>query len=229
MSFKLKIPEEHFSIMKDILNLDENQKKIIVTKFKIYKPLKYDEDIQAIEEFKDFPNIFELIITLFRLYQNLQEDHIVKDVDDFISEITNSFIEQIGSESYKDIDDKIQSMKQFFKDLLTADTPFFYFEKATKLLLERSKLVESTRIITDIRPVFKEEIIESPDYCLITHNLRILYNKNIRNEKKAYFALDHQDLIQLKLQIERALKKEEELHKLCQKAGLEIYEVKKSL
>jgi len=225
MSFQLRIPEEHLGIIKKILNLDEKQKKVIYDKFKLYKPSKLGEDIQRVEEFKDFPEIFEVIILLFRLYHNLLEDQTIKDIDDFISQLVNSFIEQNESEKYEDTDNEIQSMKQFFKELLTIDTPFFYFEKAIKLLFERSKLVESTRIITDIRPVFKEQDIESPDYSLITHNLRIFYIKDLNNKKKAFFALDHQDLIQLRSQIERALEKEEELQKLCQKAGLEIFEV----
>ena len=225
MSFKLSIPEEHLSKIKKILNLDEKQKKVIYDKFKIYKPSKFGEDLQRIEEFKDFPEIFELIFLLFRLYHNLLEEQIIKDYDDFVSQIINSFIEQNESERYKDTDNEIQSMKQFFKELITADTPFFYFEKAIKLLLERSKLIETIRIITDIRPVFKEHDIEAPDYCLITHNLRILYSEDLDNSKKTFFALDHQDLIQLRSQIERALEKEEELQKLCQKAGLEIFEV----
>ena len=116
-------------------------------------------------------------------------------------------------------------MKEFFKDLLTIEAPIFYFEKAVKLLLERSKLIESTRIITDIRPVFKEQNIESPEYCLITHILRILYTTESDDEKKAYFTLDHQDLVDLHSQIGRAFEKEKELQKLCQKAGLEIFEV----
>lgn len=225
MSFQLRIPEEHLGIIKKILNLDEKQKKVIYDKFKLYKPSKFGEDIQRVEEFKDFPEIFEVIILLFRLYHNLLEDQTIKDIDDFISQLINSFIEQNESEVYKDADNEIQSMKQFFKELLTADTPFFYFEKAIKLLLERSKLVETFRIITDIRPVFKEYDIGSPDYCLITHNLRILYTEDLNNSKTTFFAINHQDLIQLRTQIDRALEKEEELQKLCQKAGLEIFEV----
>lgn len=223
LSFQLGIPAEHLDIFKKILNLDEKQKKEIYDKFKIYKPSKYDEDIQGIEEFKDFPEIFGLIIIIFRLYHNLLEDQIIEDIDDFLSKLINSLIKQNKTEKFEDT--KIQSMKQFFKKLLEIETPLFYFEKAIKLLLERSKLIENTRIITDLRPVFKEQNIEPPDYCLITHNLRILYTTESSKKKKAYFALDHQDLIDLQSQIERAFRKEKELQKLCQKVDLEIFEV----
>jgi len=225
MSFELGIPLDYLPIMKKIFELTKIQKKIIYTKFKTYKPLKFDEEIQPIEEIKDFPEIFDLIVTLYRLYHDLLMDQIVIDVDDFINHLANSLLRQFKSEKIDDFDLKIQSLKQFFKELLTIDTPFFYFQKATNLLRERSKLLLKTRIISDIRPVFKEETIEAPNYCLITHNLRIQYSKEFNLKKKIFFALDHQDLIDLQKQIERALEKEGELKKLCQNIGLEIFEV----
>ncbi len=227
MPFELKIPEDQLPIMKKIFDLTKNQKKIIFTKLKTYKPLKYGEEIQSIEEIEDFPEIFDLIITLYRLYYTLLGDQMVEDTDDFSHQLSNDFIKQVKSESIEDIDkNKIQSLIQFFEEILKKDTTLFYYIKAINLLLERSKLIQNTRIISDIRPVFEEETIESPNYCLITHNLRIQYTKGIlKNNKKTIFALDHQDLINLQKQIERALEKEEELQKLCQKAGLEIFEV----
>jgi hypothetical protein len=226
MTFEFRIPPIHLPIIKKIFNLTENQKKIIYTKFKTYKPLKFDEKIQPIEEIKDFPEIFDIIVVIYRLYHELLEDQIIEDIDDFTIQLSNDFIKQIKSEIIEDFDTKIDSFKQFFKELVTLDTPVFYFQKAINLLRERSKLILKTRIISDIRPIFKEETIDSPNYCLITHNLRIQYSKETKfNPKRVFFALDHQDLINLQKQIERALEKEEELKKLCQKVGLEIFEV----
>ncbi len=226
MAFELIIPLDDLPILRTILNLDKDQKKVITIQFKAYRPLKYyGEGIQSIEGFEEFPTIFKLLITLYRLSQNLLEDKRVKDIDDFISQLINSFIKQLKSKNYQfdeDFDDKIKSMKQFLKSLLGTETFLFYFHKAHNLLIERSKLILSTRIITDIRPVFKEEKIDYPNYCLITHNLKIDYSKGRKNLKKTFYALDHQDLVQLQKQIERALKKEAEMHKLCKNAGLDI-------
>lgn len=225
MSFELGIPPEKLPIMEKIFNLTENQKKIIYTKFKTYRPLKYGEEIPPIDEIEDFPEVFDLITTLYRLYHDLLEEQLIEDIDDLILQLSNDFINQIKSESTEDFNIKIQSLKQFFKELLTTDTPFFYFQKATNLLRERSKLILKTRIISDLRPIFKEETIDSPNYCLITHNLRIQYSMEFNKRRKVFFALDHQDLINFQKQIERALEKEEELKKLCQKVGLEVFEV----
>lgn len=228
MSYDLRIPKDQIPIMKKVLNLNNKQKEIILSQCHSYKPLKAGEKVQPIEDFEDFPKIFDFIITLVKLYHITHEDQLFESVDDFISQLTNSFIEQLKYENFQfenDFDDKIKSMKIFSKKILTEETNLFYHEKAFNLLLERSRLMLSSRIITDIRPVFKEEKIESPNYCVITHNLKIQYSKGLLEKKKAYYALDHQDLIQLQSQIERALSKEVEMQKFCQKAGLNILEV----
>ena len=228
MSFELRIPVEDIPKMIIFLRLDDNQKEIILNQCDSYRPLKVGEKIQPIEDFDDFPIIFDLVINLFKLYHRLHEDQIFEDVDAFITQLTSSFIEQLKSKNYQfeeDFDDKIRSMKQFVKKFLTRDTLIFYYEKAMYLLFERSKLMLNSRIITDLRPVFKEEKIDPPKYCLIMHNLKIEYSKGLKEKEKVFYALDHQDLIQLHSQIERALKKEVEMQKLCKKVGLNILEV----
>ena len=228
MSFLITIPKDQIPLMKKILDLNENQKKIIVDQFKSFKSSNFEDKVKPIEELEDFPLIFDLLIILFRLNQNLQEDQIFKYVDEFIYNLTEDFVQKLKSENYQfesNFDEKFQSMKKFLKDLLAMDTFLFYVEKARSLLIERSRLIRNTRIITDIRPVFREEKIDSPNYCVITHNLKVEYSKDLENTKKAYYALDHQDLIQLQKHIERALEKESEMRKLCQKAGMDVLEV----
>jgi len=228
MSYELGIPKDQIPVMKRVLNLNDKQKEIILSQCHDYKPLKASQKFQPIEDFEDFPEIFDLVITLFKLYHATHDDQIFESVDDFLSQLTNSFIDQLKSENFQfenDFDDKFKSMKIFIKKILTKDSNLFYYEKAFNLLLERSRLMVSSRIITDIRPVFKEEKIEAPNYCVITHNLKIQYFKGLYEKKKNFYALDHQDLIHLQSQIERALEKEVEMQKFCQKAGLDILEV----
>ena len=120
--------------------------------------------------------------------------------------------------------DKIPLLEQFLIEILNTDTQIYYFEKAKSLLRDRSKLIVDMRILSDLRPVFKDDKIEPPEYCVITHNLRITYIKE-RERKKAIFALDQEDLSKLQLQIKRALEKDSELHTIAKKSGLEVFEV----
>ncbi len=176
MAFKLRIPPEYLPEMKMILNLDSNNKGSILSKLHEYKPSIYNRDILSLEEFKEFPEITKLLVSLFKLYHSLQDEQRVKDIDDFVSQLIDSFLDQTDIEEN---DERLIPTKIFLRDFLISDLPLFYFEKAINLLIERSKLIEHTRIISDVRPIFKEDNIEYPNYCLIIHNLRIQYSKDL--------------------------------------------------
>ena len=98
MSFLITIPKDQIPLMKKILDLNENQKKIIVDQFKSFKSSNFEDKVKPIEELEDFPLIFDLLIILFRLNQNLQEDQIFKDVDEFIYNLTEDFVQKLKSE-----------------------------------------------------------------------------------------------------------------------------------
>jgi hypothetical protein len=231
MEFKLKIPERDLPILLKILALNDIQKEVLLNKFKNLKTTTKSqkiEEIGSVEGFNDILIILEELITLFILYQSLLDDQIVKTIEDFVSLLLEPFKEDYKLKNQnlqEDFEIKIQSMNNFLKTILTSNNSLFLIEKSKRLLGERAKLIGNTRIITDIRPVFKEEKIDEPNNCLIIHNLRIEYTKDFRSQKRTYYALDHQDLIDLQTQIKRALEKEEEMKKICQKAGLTCLEV----
>lgn len=227
MAIKLRIPEKRIPILKRILELDEKKKKILLDRFKSFKikieSIENLEKIAPVENFDDFSLIFKELLSIFKLYQNLHSDRLVEDIDDFIHQFTRSLVEEyklIQEHIIEDFDNKVQLMGEFFSEIFTSNKYLYYIEKAKKLLIERAKLIGNTRIITDIRPIFKEEKIGKPEYSLIIHNLRIEYTKDFKNMERSFFALDHQDLIKLQEQIKRALDKEEEMQEICKKMGL---------
>lgn len=226
MISRIKIPKRAFPIMIKILDLEENQKEFLENQFKNLKPtiaMDFLNNIQPLEGFDDFRIILQELIVYYSLFYHLQEDNLVSDLEDFILNLKASFIEEyesIDKPKADDFDAKVQSMGKFLKKILTSNEVLYFIEKARHLLTEQSRLIENTRIITDLRPVFEEKKIKYPLYCVIFHNLRIEYSKDLGTNEKAFFTLDHNDLIQLQKQIDRALKKEEEMQKLCEKSGL---------
>ena len=227
MAFAFRRPNKKRPIITRILELDDVQKNTLLEKFKSFKTtsLTYDayEDIPPVEGFDDFQSIFIELLFIFKLFQNLQEDQLVKDLDDFIQKFVNSFVEEYKLEkepTIEDFDLKVLKLQEFLGLILASNENLYYIERARKLLIERGRLVGNTRIITDIRPIFKEEKIDEPEYCLIIHNLRIEYTKDFKNTQRSFYALDHEDLIHLQEQIKRALDKEQEMSKICKKAGL---------
>ncbi|MCX6234783.1 MAG: hypothetical protein NT175_08675 [Bacteroidetes bacterium] len=80
--------------------------------------------------------------------------------------------------------------------------------KAFSLLMEYEKTYVESRIITDIRPVFTDDLEENIDMGVIVHNLRIEYHKGQSTHEEIFIALDSDDLRELKERVIRAEKKE---------------------
>ncbi|MFW5886139.1 MAG: hypothetical protein ACOCUL_00140 [Bacteroidota bacterium] len=82
--------------------------------------------------------------------------------------------------------------------------------KAYQLFSENARIYRNSRVMTDIRLLFNDELDSNPRSGLILHQLKIEY---VENEKpKSFFvSLDREDLVSLSENFQRALKKEESI------------------
>lgn len=78
--------------------------------------------------------------------------------------------------------------------------------KAWTLISDHDKLYLSSRIFTDIRPVFEDDVAEPMLASLVMHSLKITLRVNGKSES-IYIAVDNQDLMELKNTVDRAIKK----------------------
>jgi len=84
--------------------------------------------------------------------------------------------------------------------------------KALSLQTEYYNTFCNARIITDVRPVFDDDIDKQIETGIIVHNLKIDYHKGgVEDHKEFFVALDNNDLKKLKEQIIRAEKKEKSI------------------
>jgi hypothetical protein len=84
--------------------------------------------------------------------------------------------------------------------------------------LDHERVYLESRILTDIRTVFKE-YKEQPIGAVVVHNLKITYRQN-DNEKEFFVALDGSDLLNLSQEIARAETKAKEIKMLLEKAEI---------
>jgi hypothetical protein len=84
--------------------------------------------------------------------------------------------------------------------------------KAFKLAHEDDFVYLESRIITDIRLVFNDNLVETKRSALIIHRLHIGFREN-KDFSELFLTLNSSDLRELKEDIERALKKEELIKK----------------
>ncbi len=89
--------------------------------------------------------------------------------------------------------------------------------KAKELQAESERTFCDARIITDVRPVFGENIEDSPA-MIIVHTLKIGFHES--GHKDIYVALDAGDIANLKKTLQRAEDKANKLKAILDKAGL---------
>jgi hypothetical protein len=91
--------------------------------------------------------------------------------------------------------------------------------RAHSVLLENACTYSSTRIISDIRAVFGDDVASEPQAALIVHMLNVIYYSAGRRETIAV-ALDEKDVDQLIATLERARAKGNTLRGTIEKTGV---------
>ncbi|THU34211.1 hypothetical protein FAM09_24645 [Niastella caeni] len=146
----------------------------------------------------------DLYITLYSLgsFRGYRGE---KYTDEELAEaIKESFIAQKGDILKDEEKDRLYGNLVFLlKSVLKLQMTF----KAFSLASERESVYRDARIVTDIRPLFNENLSDKGRYGLVTHQLKLTTEEN--DESVDYFfGLSLSDLKKLKEQIERAIDKE---------------------
>jgi hypothetical protein len=92
-------------------------------------------------------------------------------------------------------------------------------KKAKELQQEAQRLLLDARILTDLRPVFGEDIGENPTAFILTHTLKLHYHESGKH-REFFVALDEQDIASLKKMSERAQKKTVVLKRIVAASGI---------
>jgi hypothetical protein len=104
-------------------------------------------------------------------------------------------------------------------ELLSFEVSLGITSKALEVMRQHQKVFCNARILSDLRPVFKEQVDEGPAAAVIIHNLRIAYHAPDDIEE-FFVAMSRENLLNLRAVIERALKKEESLRKFVDSISL---------
>ena len=84
---------------------------------------------------------------------------------------------------------------------------------------ESNNVFLSSRIITDIRPIFSLNINETPKAGVVIHNLHIHFSSSDEGaHRDVYFALDSADILALEGLIKRAKDREASLKMIFDKS-----------
>ncbi len=144
------------------------------------------------------------------------------NAEDFI----NSLAAGLGSLPDKDWDagdrNGWANVSGQLRNLLASDTAVTSSVKANELLEDQQLLLCKSRVITDMRAVF-DDSAQSMKGILPYHTIVLRCHEG-SNDRDIYVAVDLDDLILLRQQLERAEQKEKVLRSALQSAGLTLLE-----
>jgi hypothetical protein len=96
---------------------------------------------------------------------------------------------------------------------------FITAAKTTDIMFANERTHNAARIITEVRPVFDEDLEAPPLAAVVVHQLELSYFEN-GETKTFYTVLDDGDLEQLKSVVERAQQKSSSIQTFFDKAGI---------
>ncbi|SRR6266851_239148 len=112
-------------------------------------------------------------------------------------------------------------MKNDLVDLLSLDATLGVTAKALDVMTQHQRTFVKARILTDLRPVFKDNVNEPPAAAVIVHTLQIVFHKN-EEHKEFFVAMDSSDLESLDRLIERARRKGASLEAVAANSKLTV-------
>lgn len=216
MKFRFRMPEEAVKNLLKFISLPKERKDKYIFLINSILPVFTKETIKDLpdlskEEKKDFLDFLNMFISLYINFYNSGQI-----IDDFIDDVI------IRSIRKEDKDFQISDdLKFYIEKILEMEATLGIYAKNVFLSDENQNIFFESRIITDIRHVFYNDVLKLPDFAFVQHKLKIIYLES-KGIKEKFFTLDLKDLIDLKNLIERAISKEKTLEKLSKRNNIKL-------
>ncbi len=115
----------------------------------------------------------------------------------------------------------LERLKQNLVALLEVEGSLAVVSKAVNVVTEQDRIFSQARVVTDLRPVFREDPGASPLAAAVLHTLRIHFHQN--GELKSFFvAMDDEDVRSLKEALDRAQRKSATLRGVADSAKIPV-------
>ena len=197
MAINLRVPEPVQDGIKQLANLDETAVESLLSVLQEQKPVfSPPQLIQQIENTAPSLSSEEVNGIIFSLISLSSARHVY---DSTVEEIATTAVDSIKSDVASE---KLQGLENTLSKLLQTES-ILITSKALEMQNTHQRVFNRCQIVTDIRPLFLEDVSEAPSVTLIVHSLILTYIEN--GEKKEFFiALDNEDLAKIQAQVTRA-------------------------
>jgi hypothetical protein len=208
----LNIPETFRQGLSLIINLDETSAQEFIEALKHVLPAIYRKDVSArlAEKLSSIPptDVREMVDALFGLSVGRSGSDV--SVPQFVDDVLDTLSQDTEHKTITD--ENRAAIKQRLQELLDIDI-LRIGAKAFEVLFEHEHNLTAARILTDVRPVFGDNVAERPMAAIIVHNLRISY-MDAGQRREFFVALDTSDIEKLMKTVERAKVKADSLKAL---------------
>ncbi|MFA7381329.1 MAG: hypothetical protein WC150_12795 [Bacteroidia bacterium] len=200
---KLQIPSDFEIGFKDLVGIEEScfieiESYIAKTPLGI-SPSNFILGLIEVNTSRISTNLANVIYS----FGELLSKKYTSSITELAVELTNAYKKNAPTVNEKLLEERLIRIFSVSENLILSS-------KAIELLKENDNVYIDSRIITDIRLVFNNELTSKDKCALIIHNLRLNYLAS-GGEKEFYLSLDRTDLQKLKETIERAIKKEQHI------------------
>jgi hypothetical protein len=211
---KLRIPKEHIKALGEIFKLSQAQFKALVAALAAV-PLSVDTDdfekavAPKIQLFSKSPDaLLKAIVAL-----NVTRAHSEPPLPEFVANTIESLQEELPT-------DGEATAKQRLTELLEIDS-LTVASKGIHLSIDRERIFQHARILTDARPIFGPQVTAAPAAMLITQTLKLSFFQDDRMID-LYIALDEDDISELQEVLTRAKTKATTLKNLLTSANVKV-------
>jgi hypothetical protein len=213
----LRIPNRYIAALNDIRNLPESAIDELFRALETSSlTASSDElEVQIADSVPSIPKeeLHRIIDVTYSLYHVREFSEVSKS--GFLNELIDGIREQAKP---KILDKDVSGLRERFKRLLSLK-PLESISKALSLQRDNERLFCGSKIVSDIRPVFGEDVKSAPLAATILHTLKLSYHEN-GDHKEFFIVLDEVDLDALQSTIKRAKSKADTLNRLLGESKL---------
>lgn len=175
---------------------------------------KVSSQIETIPK-QDIARIVEMLVSMniVRRSANIEKSEFIDDVIEAIRESDNEELIFISAEWVENRLGRLLGAKSLE-----------VVSKAQAVTIDHERRFCSSRIATDISPVFGDDAESGPMAAVITHALRISFHQDSNDLKEFFVEMDSDDLMELRDSIDRAEQKAESLKSVLDAAKLPYVE-----
>lgn len=221
----LRIPTSHERPLADLIGMAASESERLVDVFRSAPAaLRLDDLAERVASSTGLEE--DRALRLVRMLASMYRAREDTPIDRFVDDVRDAAV-ALDKNSLQPKDGNWDGFKRALQSILSSDQSLGVTAKASDIRGQHQNVYCRARILTDVRPVFGQNVAQAPSAAVITHTLRLSTHQegDFSTTRDFYVALDEADLEELKHLVERAIRKEATLKSQISQVGMTCLEM----